>query len=193
MGEENGYNTLAILALVFTFLFFPVGFILGIISLSQIKKTHEKGEWMAIVSIVIGSIFFLFFILMILIGIAWIGIRNTVNEGDLYSSLSYKCANTEVRVIGIVNIMPEVYDVTLSRGFNDGNEIIGGVSLVFTNRDNVGVHIYDVPGDIFEETIRVSIPEEKLENPNKVDVIVYFLDDYGNKQFCDNSNSFEVY
>ncbi len=189
MGEENRYNTLAILALVFTFLFFPVGFILGIISLSQIKKTHEKGEWMAIVSIVIGSIFFLFFILMILIGIAWIGIRNTVNEGGgSLPNLHERCISLKVMPTEVSKTMPEVFDVTLSRisGINDYT--IGGVKMIFSNDEN-GKYFYDAPGDIFEETIRVSIPEEDLENPNKVDVVVYFLDEEGNPEICSSSSS----
>ena len=33
------YNTLSILAIIFTFVFYPAGLILGIIALSQIKKT----------------------------------------------------------------------------------------------------------------------------------------------------------
>ncbi|MEK6926522.1 MAG: hypothetical protein AABW50_04560 [Nanoarchaeota archaeon] len=50
---ENKTNTLAIVAFIFMFVFFPVGLILGIIALSQIKKTGEKGRWMALISIII--------------------------------------------------------------------------------------------------------------------------------------------
>ncbi len=49
-------NLLAVLSLVFAFLFNVVGLILGIISLKQIKKTGEQGKGIAIAGIVISSI-----------------------------------------------------------------------------------------------------------------------------------------
>jgi len=66
------YNTLSILAIIFTFVFYPVGLVLGIIALSQIKKTHEKGRGLALTPIVIGFIF----LALIAIGIGWVVIRN---------------------------------------------------------------------------------------------------------------------
>jgi hypothetical protein len=79
--KEERYNVLSIVGFIFAFLFPPVGFILGIIALSQIKKTNEKGRGLAIAAIVLGAIFFLFLILMVFVGIAWIAIRNTVQVG----------------------------------------------------------------------------------------------------------------
>jgi len=49
-------NLLAVLSIVFAFLFNIVGLILGIISLKQIKKTGEQGKGIAIAGIVISSI-----------------------------------------------------------------------------------------------------------------------------------------
>jgi peptidyl-prolyl cis-trans isomerase B (cyclophilin B) len=47
-------NSLAIVALVFAFLFAPLGILFGHISLSQIRKTGEEGRGLAIAGLVIG-------------------------------------------------------------------------------------------------------------------------------------------
>ncbi len=49
-------NTLAVLALIFAFLIAPLGLILGIVALSQIRKRGESGNGLAIAGIVIGAI-----------------------------------------------------------------------------------------------------------------------------------------
>ncbi len=64
MGEKK-YNTLAILAIIFAFLFPLAGIILGIIALNQIKKTGEKGKGLAIAAIILPIV------MIILVGIVW--------------------------------------------------------------------------------------------------------------------------
>jgi peptidyl-prolyl cis-trans isomerase B (cyclophilin B) len=49
-------NTMAILALVFAFVFAPVGAILGHVALGQIKKTGEDGRGLALAGVIIGWI-----------------------------------------------------------------------------------------------------------------------------------------
>ena len=60
-------NLLAVLSLVFAFLFNIVGLILGIISLKQIKNTGEQGKGIAIAGIVISAISIFITILTILL------------------------------------------------------------------------------------------------------------------------------
>jgi len=67
------YNLFAILALIFTFLFYPVGLIFAFVALSQIKKTGEKGKWMACIPIVLFGIFVAFIFIWI---IFYLGVRN---------------------------------------------------------------------------------------------------------------------
>lgn len=57
------YNKSAIIGLVFSIISFfgvglagIVGFILGIVALTQIKHTHEKGKGLAITAIIVGFI-----------------------------------------------------------------------------------------------------------------------------------------
>jgi ABC-type sulfate transport system permease subunit len=72
--NENGYNLFAILALIFAFVALPVGLILGIIALSQIKKTGEKGRWMAWVPIAIS----IGILALIILGIMWVVLANII-------------------------------------------------------------------------------------------------------------------
>ncbi|WP_225232686.1 DUF4190 domain-containing protein [Klenkia terrae] len=49
-------NTTAILALVFGFVFGPVGLALGISARRQIRRTGEEGDGLALAGIIVGSI-----------------------------------------------------------------------------------------------------------------------------------------
>jgi hypothetical protein len=72
---EKKTNTLAIISFVAVMLFFVpftgiAGFIMGIVSLSQINETGESGKGMAITAIVLGSLsvaFWFFYVLGIAI------------------------------------------------------------------------------------------------------------------------------
>lgn len=51
------WNTLAILSVVFLFMFMPASLALGFLALSEIKKTGERGKVLAIVSICVSGFF----------------------------------------------------------------------------------------------------------------------------------------
>ena len=70
--NTQDYNLFAILSLIFTFLIYPLGLIFAIVALRQIKKTGEKGKWLAWVSIGIG----IFFLMLIIIGNLWVVLRD---------------------------------------------------------------------------------------------------------------------
>lgn len=50
-------STVAIVALVMTFVFPPAGFVLGLVALSQIKKTGEGGRGLAVAAVAVSSAF----------------------------------------------------------------------------------------------------------------------------------------
>jgi hypothetical protein len=54
---QPGYNVVAILALIFAFVFAPVGIILGIIARRQIRQSGERGQGLATAGLVLGIIF----------------------------------------------------------------------------------------------------------------------------------------
>lgn len=59
---SRGTNTMAILALVFGILVAPLGLVFGFVARSQIKKTGEDGDGLALAGIIIGGIFTLLII-----------------------------------------------------------------------------------------------------------------------------------
>jgi uncharacterized membrane protein len=59
-------NTLAILALVLSFVFAPAGLVLGLMARKQIRRSGEEGEGLALAGIIVGSIFTALFLLMLL-------------------------------------------------------------------------------------------------------------------------------
>lgn len=55
-------NTMAILALIFGFVFSPLGIVFGFVGRSQIKRTGESGDGLALAGIIIGGVFTALFI-----------------------------------------------------------------------------------------------------------------------------------
>lgn len=68
-GQQAKTNVMAILSLVFTFIFAPLGIIFGAIGLNQIKKTSEDGKGLAIAGLVTSSVFSLFWLLWLIFAI----------------------------------------------------------------------------------------------------------------------------
>ena len=64
-------NTLAIIALIGAFVVSPAGIICGHIALNQIKKTGEAGRGLALWGTILGYVFTAFWIVWILIAIAF--------------------------------------------------------------------------------------------------------------------------
>jgi hypothetical protein len=54
---QPGYNIMAILALVFAFVFAPVAIVLGHLAKKQIRQTGEQGEALATVGLILGYVF----------------------------------------------------------------------------------------------------------------------------------------
>ncbi|HET6873888.1 MAG TPA: DUF4190 domain-containing protein [Acidimicrobiales bacterium] len=68
-GYRAPTNTMAILSLVFAFVFAPVGLGLGIAARRQIARTGEEGSGLALAGIVVGSVFTAIWVLMIVVWI----------------------------------------------------------------------------------------------------------------------------
>lgn len=66
-------NTLAILALVFAFVFAPAGIVMGAVARRQIKRTGEDGMGLATAGLVVGIVFTVLMVLYVILIIALIG------------------------------------------------------------------------------------------------------------------------
>lgn len=193
--NTNEYNNLAIIGFILAFILPPVGFILGIIALSQIKQTNEKGRGLSIAAIVLGAIFFLFWLMMIFVGLSWIFIRNIVYE-DSYelnsNNIDALCFEANVEVTEVVKNSDKNYAVTILR--NGGNYPLGGVKLVFVNSNTDEQEIKSI--DLSSSSLKaldsevLQVTTDYLDNPTQVSVVPYFLDDSGNEQLCSTANDY---
>jgi hypothetical protein len=57
---------MAILSLVFAFVFAPTGIVLGVMARKQIRETREEGDGLALAGIIVGSIATAIWVLIIL-------------------------------------------------------------------------------------------------------------------------------
>ena len=55
-GQPPRTNVLAILSLVFAFLCFPAGIVLGIVALVQLRRSHDSGKGLAIAGLVVSGL-----------------------------------------------------------------------------------------------------------------------------------------
>jgi hypothetical protein len=133
---------------------------------------------------------------LVAVGIIWIVVRGVVQGGTNQVDLSSKCLATEIVATKVTNTSTTAYHVTLNVKSADDKAPVGGVMLVFT--DPTESTSYPVPiastganalPSLKTVTVDADLTGSGLVNPNKVSVVVYFLDDSGNKQLCTTANA----
>lgn len=141
----------------------------------KMLKNNKKGLSTIVATLII--------ILLVLVaaGIIWVVVRNVVQEGTDQIGNSQRCFQNEVEIIKVSN-SSLVYNVTISK--DTGNDEIAGVRLVFVSDDGESSEIHDVEGTLGPlETKTVQVTLENSD-PERIEAVVYFLDDAGNNQFC---------
>jgi hypothetical protein len=86
----RGTNTMAILAIIFAFVFAPLGIVFGLIARSQIKQSGEEGAGLALAGIIIGAIFSALFLLLIIFWIVFFAavVSTVPNISDLPTDIT---------------------------------------------------------------------------------------------------------
>jgi hypothetical protein len=77
-AQAPGTNTLAIVALVLAFVFWPAAIVCGHIARRQIKQTGEQGDGLALAAIILGYVALA--ILVVFCGIGTIGLIASSNN-----------------------------------------------------------------------------------------------------------------
>src|SRR5947209_3710696 len=72
-------NTLAILALVFAFVFAPAGLVMGIIARKQVERTGEEGSGLALAGTIVGGVFTAIWVFAIVL---WIIALTALSNGS---------------------------------------------------------------------------------------------------------------
>ena len=65
-SDSGKTNTMAIVALILTFFFPPLGLILGFVALKQIKQTNEGGKGLALAAVVLSSLWVALIVLAVI-------------------------------------------------------------------------------------------------------------------------------
>lgn len=154
-------------------------------------KNNKKG-----LSTIVATLLIIL-LTLVAVGIIWIVIRNVVQTGTDQIDIDSKCLAASVEATSVVNTAGTLYDVTIVR--NGGDDVLGGVKLVFTGDVGSGNLVEDVsltgtgvnaPLDALGARVIEDIDLASVTNPNKVSVVVYFLDSSGNEQLCSTANQY---
>ena len=120
-------NVLAVLALILAFLIAPIGLILGIVALTQIRKRGESGTGLAVAGVVIGAIGTLF----------WVGVTlvlalatPTLETSQIETRISSETARVAGTAPSAVNC-PDSVDVAPGTTFTC-TAVVDGQNLPFT-------------------------------------------------------------
>ncbi len=136
----------------------------------------------------IVSTLLIILLVFVAIGILWVVVKNLVTSGSNQLELSSNCIEISVSPLKVVS-SGSVYNVTIVRETTTGSGTeIGGVKLIFSSSTSDSNYIEDVPGNLaplVSTTVPVTVTDFV---PEKVEVVVYFLDSSGVEQFCSNSN-----
>lgn len=135
MGNNQKYNVLAIVGLIFSFFVAPVGLILSIIALVQIKKTKEKGKGLAIAGLIISILQLLIIILVFVF--VFVIFANVANNLELSTACANVDRNGYYETYGVEEgedgyVICEDYECTY---YSDGVKYTGSCSL-FTEFDD---------------------------------------------------------
>jgi hypothetical protein len=63
----RGTNIMAIMAIVFAFVFSPLGIVFGIIARKQISRTGEEGDGLALAGLIVGAVFTVIMVLYVIL------------------------------------------------------------------------------------------------------------------------------
>lgn len=86
-------NTMAVLALVFAFVFAPLGVIFGFVGRAQIRRTGERGRGLATAGIVLGILFVLLGVVAaVVIGVLASRITPSVDKTQVAQEISKQAA-----------------------------------------------------------------------------------------------------
>jgi hypothetical protein len=163
-------------------------------------------KWLKITLIVLSVI--------IVLIVAWIVIRIEIQKDDVIENWPYpKCLESQVVATKVTPISygnPELpwetnplanstYSVTLER--TAGEDEIEGVKLVFQDDSQQNYFVLDAKGNILkseQKIVNVNIPANFFpteiggyNNPTKVIVVVYFIDEDGRDLICQAQNSLD--
>lgn len=135
-------------------------------------------------------------LVLVAIGIIWVVIRGVIEQGTSQIDINTKCINTDVRATNVTCTGVGTADCVTTLYRKAGNDVIGGVRLVFHNSSgSSSTGVLQYVGDITLLSSQVTgslgtgivLP---TNGEDSVDVIPYFKDDQGQDRLCTQINPF---
>ncbi|HET9016400.1 MAG TPA: DUF4190 domain-containing protein [Thermomicrobiaceae bacterium] len=85
---QMGTNTLAILALVFAFIFAPAAIVMGAIARKQIQRTGEQGMGLATAGLIVGIVFTVLSVIWIIVALVFFAsVATQINDQNTSGAL----------------------------------------------------------------------------------------------------------
>ena len=125
---------------------------------------------------------------LVAVAIIWVVVKNVIVKGTEQLDVDAMCLDSEVVATQVTNTSATDFLVTLNR--KGGDTELGGVKLVFTDPSEATSFVVPIPGSTYPlaalatRTVPAPLAGSGLVNPNKVSVVVYFIDEAGKEQLC---------
>ena len=131
-------------------------------------------------------------LVIVALGIIWVVVKNVIQSGVEQVELSEKCMSVEIQATKLTETASGNYSLTLSRT-GSGEEIIGGVTVVFANTTS---NTYSSPTDFGTplaplETKTQDLLDTGVDGANKIEMTVYFVNDLGETEICPTTRTTE--
>ncbi|MEN7982464.1 MAG: hypothetical protein ABFQ65_03370 [Nanoarchaeota archaeon] len=148
---------------------------------------HKRGISTVVITII------MIVLVLAAIGVVWTIISSIIEDSSGEIGISSKCLKVNLIVTKMI-CADATCDITVNR--KAGGENIGGFKLIFSNSvsGNVGTTVENVVGNIQE--LGTKTAEDKAhgltdEQPDTVEVVVYFLSESGTEQICSQTKTFK--
>jgi hypothetical protein len=131
-------------------------------------------------------------LVLVAVGIIWVVVRNVIQSGATQITAGSKCLDVDIKATKVIcdDVTGAVCNATIAR--SAGGEAVGGVKLIFYNAAGDANSIYTLARNVNPlATETVYFIPTNITNASRVDTVAYFLDDSGNEQLCDSTNSLE--
>jgi|SRR3989344_1637668 len=158
--EHSKTNVMAILSLIFAFLFFPLGFIFGIIALVQIKKSNESGQGLAISGIVLSSLIFIGYLVIVSILGALAGTVASTFDTDSETTSEVKESSIKLNVIDrkIFKQVGQTFEGSLLLGKrSSGNFLVIDIEVENIGKEPLWISSNDIK--LYDKEGRKYIPD----------------------------------
>lgn len=153
-----------------------------IVSINPVMKRGTKGLSTIVATLIIILLVF------VAVGIVWVVVRNLVTGGSEQLDLTSKCLETTVTPTKVMSSGAN-YNITVLR--SGGNYEIGGIKLIFTSESSDSNFVYDSAGNIGNLNVKtIPVTVQDVSSPDKVKVVVYFLEKSGNQQYCQGGEEY---